>query len=195
MKMTDNVYSIINGGLCGSHVNEHVCLVGHFTTFQGNERSLIKIKTTDGIIMMAQSPSPITQDIQEGSYLLIEGRLSSKNKIVIDSLSVFPSGVEGEQDFDERTYNEMVSCITEHGPQFLNTDKKDLMEHWGTTDHGPEGCNVEVVNGSKGEVSHSAHISAPNEFKGEVDHSTSGISGVTQAVRQSDSFDGDLGDF
>lgn len=137
----------MNGGLCGSYVNESVCLIAQFTSFQENDRRLFKIKTTDDIIMWAENPRhAIPNDIQEGCNLMIEGKLTSKTKIVIDSLSVFPSGVEGQVDFDGRIYNEMISLIVEHGPQFLNSDTKDLMDHWGTTDPGIDGSDVQIMN-------------------------------------------------
>ena len=204
-KTEEGVYKLINGGLCSSHVQQGVCLVASFEAFQGNEKRLMKIKTTDGHVMLAESKTPFTEVIDNGSNLLIEGVLSSKNKIAIDSLSVFPSSdVEtgpGQSAFDPRVYNEMVTQFIEHGSTFMEVH--DLMDHWGTNDPGPEGVNVTVLNtlGGQGMRATDDFASGAGNFSFGMDTNGKGFNNTTNEP-VNDSFNddfgastGDLGDF
>ena len=140
--MADSVYKIVNGGLCSSHVHEKVCLIGQLMAFQGPEKRLLKIKTTDDMIILAEMTS--SQEMQEGNNLWIEGKLSSKNKIVVENISVF------SQNFDSRIYNEIVSQVIELGSSFLEVN--EIINHWGTEDPGIEGANVQVLKMHSGDT-------------------------------------------
>ena len=182
-RMAGSVYKIINGGLCLSHVHEKVCLIGQLMAFQGPEKRLLKIKTTDDMIILAEMTS--SQEMQEGNNLWIEGKLSSKNKIVVENISVFSQG------FDSRVYNEIASQIIEHGSSLLEVN--EIIDHWGTKDPGIEGANVQLLNIHSGDTALVNSRVKTENADGKV--SNVGSASIPKAV-QSDEFGNDsFGEF
>lgn len=140
---SDLIYSWITGSLLSSFVSQPVTLFAQFMSIEGGGK-FMKIRLTDDSVIMATPVPTGAETFDRDSWLYIRAIVENRNKIKLVSVYKFPETMSAK--FNKSNYNEAVSTMIELGSGYLTIDKKDLFEHFGTSDPGNDGANADLIS-------------------------------------------------
>ena len=110
----------------------------------------MKVKLTDGCVIVALVPTPLTAPVLPGSCVQLEGIVENRNKFKPSNLRILPPHVCDK--FDDQLWNDMVAALVEN--QDLAYELvDDVSEHYGVTDPAPDGSNVDLLPFPESDVS------------------------------------------
>ena len=103
----------------------------------------MKIKLTDGIIIVAVLPTPMAKPVEAGSIVHMAGIVENRNKFKPSFVRLIPPATDGS-DLDDALWNELVAAMIEN--QDVAYDKfDDAVEHFGVDDVAPDGSNADII--------------------------------------------------
>lgn len=102
----------------------------------------MKLRLTDDSVIMA-TPVHGSDSFSREAWLFIRGTVENRNRIKTESAYMFPE--EMVANFDKSVYNEAVTIFIEEGANYLTVDNKDIFDHFGTLDPGPNGDNLDLI--------------------------------------------------
>ena len=157
---------IINGGLMQSYVGQEAALMGKFESvsetcscsnkcpflkhafvclllqqLEANGK-LMKVKLTDGNVIVAVMKTPLSGPVAPGSCVLLEGKVENRNKFDPSAVRILPP--EMCQNFDESLWNEMIAVLVENPD--LAYEFGDVMEHFGVDEVAADGSNADLLS-------------------------------------------------
>lgn len=101
----------------------------------------MKVKLTDGNVIVALVNTPLSGPVAAGSYVWLEGKVENRNKFNPTAIRVFPPDMC--ETFDDSLWNEMIGCMVEH-PEMMY-DFSDTGIHYGVDEVAPDGSNADII--------------------------------------------------